>query len=138
MVGLTEAISLLKVPLQDIRILTVGTSFELKHRSDELDQGGKWTWKDEIVDVMFRGQSHAAVKQAQLMLDTPEQQRVFRLDFPVPENTFELDQVDLRRMLPKIEYFARNHGPMVERLFLDHRAAPFTPIYQTATVEVKL
>jgi hypothetical protein len=40
----------------------------LKHRSDKLDNGGKWAWKAEIVDVMFRGQSHAAIKQAELAM----------------------------------------------------------------------
>jgi hypothetical protein len=135
MVGLTEALSLLNVPLANIRILSIGTSWELKHRPDELDQAGKLSWKSEIVDVMFRGQSHAAVKQAQLLLDTPDQQRVLRLDFPVPEDTFELDQVDLKRMMPKVEYFARHFGPKVEELFLGHTAPVFKPTH-SVTKEV--
>lgn len=130
MVGLTEAVSLLKVPLPDIRILSIGTSWEIKHRSDDLDHAGMWGWKSEIVDVMFRGQSHAAVKQAQLLLDTPDQQRVLRLDFPVPEDTFDLDRVDLRRMSPKVEYFARHFSPKVEELFFDHKAPPFEPAHR--------
>lgn len=125
MVGLTEAVSLLKVALSDIRILSIGTSWELKQRSEDLDCAGKWGWKAEIVDVMFRGQSHAAVKQAQLLLDTPEQQRVLRLDFPVPEDTFGLDRVELKRMMRKVEYFARHFGPKVEEMFFDHRAPKF-------------
>jgi patatin-like phospholipase/acyl hydrolase len=130
MVGLTEAISLLKVPLSDIRILSIGTSWELKQRPETLDHAGKWGWKSEIVDVMFRGQSHAAVKQAQLLLDTPEQQRVLRLDFPVPEDTFDLDRVDLNRMMPKIEYFARHFGPKLEEIFFDHQASDFEPSHK--------
>jgi uncharacterized protein len=130
MVGLTDAVSLLKVPLEDIRILSIGTSWELKQRSDNLDNAGKWGWKSEVVDVMFRGQGHAAVKQAQLLLDTPQQQRVLRLDFPVPADTFGLDRVDLKRMLPKVEYFARHFGPKVEELFLDHRAPVFEPAHK--------
>lgn len=102
MVGLTEAISLLGVQLHDIRILSIGTSWELKTRQDHLDNGGKWAWKEEIVDVMFRGQSHAAIKQAELLLNTSDQQRVLRVDFPVPKDTFGLDHVDLKRMLPKV------------------------------------
>jgi uncharacterized protein len=133
MVGLTEAVSLLKVPLADIRILSIGTSWELKQRSDKLDHAGKWGWKSEIVDVMFRGQSHAAVKQAQLLLDTPEQQRVLRLDFPVPEDTFGLDRVDLKRMMPKVEYFARHFGPKVEEMFFDHHSPVFEPALKTTT-----
>ena len=129
MVGLTEAVSLLKIPLPDIRILSIGTSWELQNRSDQLDEAGKWGWKAEIVDVMFRGQSHAAVKQAQLLLDTPDQQRVLRLDFAVPKDTFDLDRVDLKRMMPKIEYCARHYGPKVEELFLDHQAQVFEPFY---------
>lgn len=135
MVGLTEAISLLKVPLEDIRILSIGTSWELKQRPDSLDNAGKWGWKSEIVDVMFRGQSQAAVKQAQLLLDSPTQQRVFRLDFPVPADTFSLDHVDLKRMLPKVEYFARHYGPKVEELFLDHRAAEFEAIHKINKIQ---
>jgi patatin-like phospholipase/acyl hydrolase len=131
MVGLTEAVSLLEVPLHDIRILSIGTSYELKHRPDSLDTAGKWGWKEEAVDVMFRGQSHAAVKQAQLLLDTPDQQRVFRLDFAVPKDTFGLDKVDLKRMMPKVEYFARHFGPKVEELFFDHKASPFEPAHIT-------
>jgi hypothetical protein len=136
MVGLTDAVSLLKIPLADIRILSIGTSWELKQRPDELDHAGKWPWKTEIVDVMFRGQSHAAVKQAQLLLDTPEQQRVLRLDFAVPQDTFGLDRVDLKRMMPKVEYFARHFGPKVEELFFDHKAPVFEPAHKLATQEV--
>lgn len=135
MVGLTDAISLLKIPLSDIRILSIGTSWELKQRSDDLDRAGKWGWKSEIVDVMFRGQSHAAVKQAQLLLDTPDQQRVLRLDFPVPPETFGLDRVDLKRMMPKVEYFARHFGPKVEELFLDHKAPVFEPHHKLTTAQ---
>jgi len=135
MVGLTEAISLLAISLSDIRILSIGTSWELKARSDNLDTSGAWAWKTEIVDVMFRGQSHAAVKQAQLLLDTPDQQRVLRLDFAVPKDTFDLDHVDLKRMMPKIEYCARHYGPKVEELFLDHQAEAFQP-FHTITQEM--
>jgi len=133
MVGLTEAVSLLKVPLANIRILSIGTSWELKQRADTLDHAGKWGWKSEIVDVMFRGQSHAAIKQAQLLLDTPDQQRVFRLDFPVPEDTFGLDRVDLKRMMPKVEYFARHFGPKVEEMFFDHQSPLFAPAHKLTT-----
>lgn len=127
MVGLTEAVSLLEIPLHDIRILSIGTSWELKHRSDDLDDAGKWGWKKEIVDVMFRGQSHAAIKQAELLLNTPDAQRVLRVDFPVPEDTFGLDRVDLKRMLPKVEYCARHFGPKIEAIFFDHNAPVFEP-----------
>ena len=129
MVGLTEAVSLLAKPLSDIRILSIGTSWELKHRADSLDASGVWGWKTEFLDVMFRGQSLAAVKQAQLLLDTPDQQRVLRLDFAVPKDTFDLDRVDLKRMMPKIEYCARHYGPRVEELFLDHQTGAFQPFH---------
>jgi hypothetical protein len=131
-VGLTEAVSLLKIPLADIRILSIGTSWELKQRPDSLDTAGKLGWREEIVDVMFRGQSHAAIKQSELLLNTPNQQRVLRVDFPVPEDTFGMDKVDLKRMLPKIEYCARHHGPKVEELFFDHRAEPFQSCHAIA------
>lgn len=127
MVGLTDAVSLLNIPLQQIRILSIGTSWELKQRSDKLDVAGNFGWGQEIVDVMFRGQSHAAIKQAELLLNTPDQQRVLRLDFPVPKDTFALDCVDLKRMLPKVEYCARHHGPKIEEIFLSHKAPEFTP-----------
>ncbi len=136
LVGFTEAVSLLKVPLPDIRILSIGTSWELKQRSDELDHAGKWGWKSELVDIMFRGQSHAAVKQTQLLLDTPDQQRVLRLDFPVPKDTFGLDRVDVKRMMPKVEYFARHFGPKVEELFFEHQAPAFEPVHKILTQEM--
>jgi patatin-like phospholipase/acyl hydrolase len=136
LVGFTEAVSLLKVPLPDIRILSIGTSWELKQRSDELDDAGKWGWKSELVDIMFRGQSHAAVKQTQLLLDTPDQQRVLRLDFPVPKDTFGLDRVDVKRMMPKVEYFARHFGPKVEELFFEHQAPAFEPVHKILTQEM--
>lgn len=129
MVGLTDAVSLLNIPLRQVRILSIGTSWELKQRPDKLDGAGKVGWAQEIVDVMFRGQSHAAVKQAELLLNTPDQKRVLRLDFPVPKDTFALDRVDLKRMLPKIEYYARHYGPEIEALFLNHKAPAFTPFH---------
>jgi len=45
MVGLTEAVSLLQIPLADLRILSIGTSWELKHRPDNLDEAGKWKYE---------------------------------------------------------------------------------------------
>jgi hypothetical protein len=50
-----------------------------------------------------------------------------RLDFPVPKDTFSLDHVDLKRMLPKVEYYARHFGPKIEELFLGHQAPEFKP-----------
>jgi len=129
MVGLTDAVSLLKIPLHQIRILSIGTSWELKQRPDNLDTAGKLGWGQEIVDVMFQGQSQAAIKQAELLLNTPDQQRVLRLDFPVPKDTFDLDRVDLKRMMPKIEYCARHYGPKIEELFLDHTASEYKPCH---------
>jgi len=48
----------------------------------------------------------------------------------VPEDTFGLDLVDLKRMLPKVEYCARHFGPRVAELFFDHAAASFEPAHK--------
>ena len=65
-----------------------------------------------------------------------EAQRVLRLDFPVPEDTFGLDRVELKRMMRKVEYFARHFGPKVEEMFFDHRAPKFEPSHKLTPQEI--
>ena len=60
MVGIIEAISLLDVRLDAIRVLSLGTTDSVKGRANNLDNGGLWQWRKEAVEVIMRGQSIGA------------------------------------------------------------------------------
>src|SRR5687768_6947845 len=92
MVGVTEAIGLLGVPIDAISVLSLGTTDPVCDTADGLDQGGLWAWKKEAVRVVMRGQSLAATNQARLLLDNDH---VVRIDPVVADGVFHLDKLDV-------------------------------------------
>jgi len=128
MVGIIEAQSLLNAPLSTLKIFNIGTTDPIKGRSPKLDSGGKWHWKSEASDVILKGQSKGAYTQASLLLGTDN---VIRLDPPVPDGLFRLDKISVAELMGKAAHFSRQISPVIERTFLAHKAAPYTPEYGT-------
>ena len=81
MVALTEAVGPLGVPLDAIRVFSLGTTTDLPHRSRRLDRGGLLPWARDAVEVLMRAQSESATKQIRHFLGND---RVLRLNPTVP------------------------------------------------------
>ncbi|MDO9529377.1 MAG: CBASS cGAMP-activated phospholipase [Syntrophales bacterium] len=126
MVGIVEAVSLLDIPLSAIRVLSLGTTDEIKGRPRKLNRGGRWQWKQQCIDVVLRGQSIGAFTQAQHLLG---KDKVIRVDPKVPDELFELDKLSEKELLAKAAHESRHFSPQFKQIFMKHKAAKYKPIY---------
>ena len=126
MVALIEAHCVLKVPLEDIRIFSLGPSEDVVDRPRRLNWGGKAAWglSAAAIDVILRGQSLAAAKQAQWLLG---QKNYWRVSPKVPPGVYSLDGVRRAEdLVSKANFLARPTAKEFKERFGDHTAPPFT------------
>jgi hypothetical protein len=129
MVGIIEAISLFDVPLEAIRVLSLGTTDPIKGRASNLDNGGLWQWKKEAIEVIMRGQSISANTQALHLLG---KDRICRLDPKVPDSLFALDKLSVNELKSKASHESRHFSPVFKSMFMDHEAPRFHPFHPKA------
>lgn len=127
MLGIVEAVSLLNCRLEDIKVLSLGTTDSRKHRRRALDHGGilQWLRKKDVVEILMQGQSVGVNGQASLLLG---KERFHRLDPVVPEGIYHLDKVSLDDILGEAEQTALHFAPQFSREFKLHAAVPFDPL----------
>lgn len=126
MVGIIEAVSMLGVKLDAIRVLSLGTTSEVVGRPTNLDAGGLWQWRNAAVDVILRGQSLGVQHQATHLLG---QEAVCRVDTRVPEHLFALDRLAPDDLIARAAHASRTFCPDFAQRFADHTAAAYTPLY---------
>ncbi len=124
MIGVVEAISFLGISLEQIRILSLGTTDQVVHRPENLNRGGLWQWKKQAIQVALRGQSMGVNAQISLLLG---EDNVLRVDPKVPDQLFELDKLSEKDLLSKAASFSRSVVPLFKNKFMDHKADPFEP-----------
>lgn len=127
LVGIAEAVSMLDQSLEKIKVMSLGTTDEVKRRNNNLDHGGFWQWKKAAVDVVLRGQSRGAYTQAQHLLG---KDRVIRLDPKVPDGLFALDRLSEKELLSKAAHESRHFSPIFREVFMDHKAQEFKPFHK--------
>lgn len=130
MVAIVEAYSTLNAPLESQWVLSIGTSDAVSHRRKRLNSGGIFAWAvgNAAVDVIMRGQSIAADKQAGHLLG---RERVERLNPKVAADEFSLDGVDKADdLIGKAAHHSRQFAPIFEAKFGQHRAATYVPFHQ--------
>jgi predicted acylesterase/phospholipase RssA len=125
-VAIAEATSMLGANIQDIRVLSLGTTSDLTHRSSRLDRGGllRWGLTGSAVDVILRGQSYGAYTQAIHLLGPDD---VLRLDPVVPPRLQRLDRVEVDDILGWAASESRKIAPLVAERFIAHRPMPYAP-----------
>ncbi|MBE0537616.1 MAG: patatin-like phospholipase family protein [Phycisphaerae bacterium] len=126
-VGITEAVSLLDVPLEHIYLLNLGTTNEVKAYPSQLDTAGCLKWCRAAVNIIMRGQSVGAYTQAQHLIG---RDRVERLDPKVPDGLFALDKLSTEALLGKAAHESRHFCPRFKELFGGHVAPKYIPSYQ--------
>jgi patatin-like phospholipase/acyl hydrolase len=126
MVALTEAVGPLGIPLEAIRMFSLGTTTEVRNRHRRLDHGGLLPWAGDAVEVLMRAQSESANKQARHFLG---KSNVLRLNPAVPAGVLALDKVDISTLYGLAGHVSRDASPAVHRTFCDHRAPVFAPFY---------
>ena len=127
MVGIVEAISLLNVPLSSIKVLSLGTTDEIKGRHKKLDEGGLWQWKYDAVEVIMRGQSIGAYTQALHLIG---KENILRIDPQVPSGLFELDKLSEHDLLGKASHISRHYTPFFKNMFTTHISPKFEPLHK--------
>lgn len=131
MVGIVEAVSMLNVPLNEIRVLSLGTSDPVARRPGRLDWGGFLPWAKTAVKVVMRGQSLGAHKQALHLLgkDSSGKDKVVRLDPRVPDGLFEMDCLREQDLMGKAAHESRIFTPTFDEQFKPHIASEYQALY---------
>lgn len=127
MAALTEAVGPLSVPLQSVKMLSVGTFGAVTTQPSRLDTGGKIAWARGamVVDVIMRAQSLAITKQLKLLLG---EDRFLRVDPLVAGDVVELDRVrDVDDLIGRAAHFSRIAMPAIAEKFTKHRAPAYSP-----------
>ncbi len=131
MIGVVEAVSMLKIPLEKIHVLSLGTSDPMVRRAGFLDWGGKLAWANHAVGLVMRGQSLGAQKQALHLLGND---KITRLDPKVPKGLFALDAPGRKQeLMAKAAHESRIAMPEIKEKFLDHVAPPYVPCHSQKT-----
>ena len=128
LVGVTEAVAFLGVPLEDIDVLSIGcttTPFNIAERAN----AGLVQWNAGLVELLFEAQMEAALAQAKLLLNG----RLHRINVTVKAGEFSLDDArpeKIRRLinLGRGEAVKKVNLETVKARFLNGTpATPFTP-----------
>lgn len=125
-VGIAEAVSMFGAPLSAVRVFSLGTTSDLRHRHRRLDRGGALQWATAAVDVILRGQSLGANNTAMHLLGEKSVQRV---DPPVPVGLLGLDKVNPADLMAFARKASRDAMPRFEAEFCDHTAPPYKPFH---------
>ncbi|MDP9848097.1 CBASS cGAMP-activated phospholipase [Streptosporangium lutulentum] len=126
MVALTEAVGPLNIPLEKIRVFSLGTTTDVRTRHRRLDKGGLLPWAGDAVEVLMRAQSESAAKQVRHFVG---KDNVLRLNPTVPTRALALDKVDIDTLYGLAGHVSRDASPSVHRTFCDHLAPTFNPHY---------
>lgn len=129
MVGVVEAYGTLGVPLNAIKVFSIGTTDALTRRKKKLDWGGKlpWVTGNDAVDLIMRGQSLGVNNQVTFLLG---KENVARWDPKVASDEFSLDRIDkVDALVSKAAHHSRIHMPQFKEMFAAHEAAKFEPMY---------
>lgn len=133
LVGIGEAREL-SVPMDHIELLSIGTGstpFHRKKRHTGLKKpfnsvrNGLFGWGAQLIDLFMQAQTDRAENLMRLLVPGQYQ----RIQFDLPDKTFQLDSVDKVHTLHEIATeHAKWHVRGVRTRFLDCPTDPFTPV----------
>lgn len=130
MVGLLEATCILGYPIEQVDLLSIGTTCSPFDISKGRRKGGLASWNKGLIELFMESQCDAALGQARLMTSG----RMLRIDTMTRTGRFSLDNsneiADLRALGDQA---AREHEREVSRRFLDVPVEEFCPFYTSFT-----
>lgn len=125
MVAVIEAVGPLRVPLEEVHLLSIGTYDEVRGRPRLLDHGGRLAWSSHAVEVIMRASSISITNHLSFLLGAD---RFYRLDPKVPRGEAVLDKsVGIDELVARARHSSRKHMPEITSRFLSHTAAPYMP-----------
>lgn len=130
MVGITEAVHVLGVALEQIDVLSVGLLGAPFSVSQDRTRSGPLGWSSTLIEALIRGQSEAALGQARLLTG----HNLHRIDQVISPDRLSLDDervIEELIALGDSEARKDEHLSEVKRRFLNgERAAPFVPAHR--------
>jgi len=118
--AVAEARSLFGRELDDIHVLSIGTTVAVHSRRRRLDAGGKLQWAGDAVEVLSRAQSLGTNGLVQHLIGD----HLLRIDQPVPAGALQMDALDRDQLLGRAEGVSRQVSPAVKRGFFEHVGQP--------------
>lgn len=123
-VGVAEAVSMLGASLDQVRVLSLGTTDPVASRPGKLDHGGFLQWARPATSLIQRSQALGTFYASEHLLG--QAGRMTRIDPTVEDGLFDLDKLDPVRIQGLAETVSRKCNPLVED-FTKHRAAAYVP-----------
>ena len=129
--GVVEAHHFLNIPLEEIDVLSIGTTTTPFNIAKHVDSGVA-QWNAGLIDLMFNAQVEAARAQASLLLNG----RLHQIDVVTSPGQFSLDdarqeKVEQLIQLGRGEAVKKANLDVVRSRFLNHTpAAKFEPLYR--------
>jgi patatin-like phospholipase/acyl hydrolase len=127
-VGVAEAISMLGARLDQVSVLSIGTTDPVTDLPDSLMRGGVLQWAKHAPQLILRAQSLGTLHAAEHLLG--QAGRLTRINCPVPDGLFDLDKLDAGRIRGLAETVGRKCSPQV-RAFTEHLAPEYVPTGRT-------
>lgn len=128
-VGLLEATCVLKWPIEQVDLLSIGTTqapFDVSHSKRN---GGVAQWNIGLLDLFMEAQVDAALGQARLMTNN----RMLRIDTATRPGRFSLDNSNEISDLKALgQQAARLHEQEISQRFLSSKTEEFLPCYPVA------
>ena len=94
LIGVSEAISKLGVPLYSVHVLSIGTTSAIKSQTKFHNCGGLLVWAPSIAKVLMKAQSEGVSAYCKILLSD----RYMRIDSIVPKGVFELDKLNIEEI----------------------------------------
>src|ERR1700730_1160176 len=123
-VGITEAVSMLHIPLSAIGVLNIGTTDQVSHHPRKLDTGGLATWARHAVPLVLAAGSRGAQGIAEHLVG---KHNYSRFDAIVPGGLYSLDDADPDDLAGYAASASRDLSPVYTARFAGHRARPYKP-----------
>lgn len=126
MVGIVEAVSVLKNRIEDIELLSIGTTESPLYIQQKKRLGGICRWVGSATDILTNAQCKASIAQGKLMIGD----RFLRIDEITSPGRFTLDNSNEINELKGLGINkARIHENEISMRFFNDYADPFKPNY---------
>ncbi|TDD68062.1 patatin [Jiangella aurantiaca] len=123
-VAIGEAVSMLGVDLEAIRVLNIGTIDQRTNHAERLDTGGWLNWAKPAANFMITAASRGAQGTATHLVGRED---FVRFDAVVPGNVFTLDRASPKALAGLAAGQSRVLSPLFTERFAEHTASPYTP-----------
>ncbi|GAB1468829.1 CBASS cGAMP-activated phospholipase [Candidatus Cloacimonadota bacterium] len=121
LIGISEAISKLDIPLNSVHVLSIGTTSAVKSQTKFHNCGGWIFWANSIAKVIMKAQSEGVSAYCKILLAN----RYLRINSIVPKGMFELDKLNLDDISSYAIKDSRQTTNEVHKMFLTHKATKY-------------